>query len=200
MKRWTWRHAILPITAATALALDQSTKRLVAERLALNESWNPIPALMPFVRITHVTNTGAAFGLLPNQGNLFILIAIVVVAAIVFYHRRLPDGYLLVRLALGLQLGGALGNLLDRLRLGYVVDFIDFRVWPVFNLADSSIVLGVVLLAYTMLREEEVQAKEDEAAEAPPRSPDSGTPLSPLALSEGPPAGDDGRRRDTVAG
>jgi signal peptidase II len=84
---------------------------------------------------------------------LFVVIAVIVVAAIIFYYRHLPTGQWWIKVSLGLQLGGALGNLLDRLRQGYVIDFIDFKIWPVFNLADSSIVVGVAILAYYLLRE-----------------------------------------------
>lgn len=77
--------------------------------------------------------------------------AVVVIGVVLFYQRYLPPRSLLVNLALGLQLGGATGNLTDRLRFGYVVDFIDIRVWPVFNLADFSIVLGLALLSYFLL-------------------------------------------------
>jgi len=104
----------------------------------------------------HTTNSGAAFGIFPNQGSLFILIAVVVVLAIVLYQRRLPAGGWLIRLTLGLQLGGAVGNLLDRLHYGYVIDFIDIGFWPIFNLADASIVMGVVILAYRLWREDQL--------------------------------------------
>jgi len=108
--------------------------------------------LRDLVSLTYVTNTGAAFGLLPDHGLFFIAIAAIVVIAILVYHRHLPDKAL-VKASLGLQLGGALGNLTDRLRYGYVIDFIDFKVWPVFNLADSAIVIGVAVLAYYLLRD-----------------------------------------------
>jgi signal peptidase II len=100
-----------------------------------------------------VTNTGAAFGLFADQSFLFVAIAIAVLAAIFVYRRYLTMRHWPIRLSLGLQLGGALGNILDRLRYGYVIDFLDFKVWPIFNLADSSICIGVAILAYYMLRE-----------------------------------------------
>jgi signal peptidase II len=141
--------------ATLVFLADQVSKALVLRYLAINQSWNPIPGLSSLFTITHVTNTGAAFGLFPDRGMLFVVVAVVVIAAIVAYYRYLPSDRLLVRASLGLQLGGALGNLLDRLRYGYVVDFIDFKIWPVFNLADSSIVVGVVILAFYLLREQE---------------------------------------------
>ena len=81
-----------------------------------------------------------------------MVIAVVVVVVIVVYYRYLPGNQWLVQASLGLQLGGALGNLLDRLSHGHVIDFIDFKVWPVFNVADSSVFVGVVILAYYLLR------------------------------------------------
>jgi signal peptidase II len=144
---------ILPAVALLALVADQISKYLVFSNLNPGQSWNPITSLTSWVSITHVTNTGAAFGLFPDRGSLFVVIAVIVVAAIIFYHRHLPAGQWWIKVSLGLQLGGALGNLLDRLRLGYVIDFIDFKIWPVFNLADSSIVVGVAILAYYLLRE-----------------------------------------------
>jgi signal peptidase II len=101
--------------------------------------------------LTYVTNTGAAFGILRDQVLLLAGIALVVIAATVYIERRGPPTGLWIRVALGLQLGGALGNLMDRLRLGYVVDFIDLRWWPVFNLADSAIVIGVAMIVASMI-------------------------------------------------
>jgi len=157
--RWFWNRVSLLLIAAVTLLVDQATKTLVVRFLHPAQTWNLSPFLAHWVSFTYVTNTGAAFGLFPNQGLLLIVIAVVVTAGIILYYRRLPDGQWLVRLALGLQLGGALGNLSDRLRYGYVVDFVDFNFWPlkdwpVFNLADASIVLGVSLLALALLREE----------------------------------------------
>jgi signal peptidase II len=125
----------------------------------VGQSWELSPWLAPVFHITHVTNTGAVFGLFPGAGSFFVVVSAVVIVALLIYYRQLPDGQLLVRIALGLQLGGAVGNLVDRLRLGSVVDFIDLNFWPmhnwaVFNLADSSIVTGVILLTLLMLWEE----------------------------------------------
>jgi signal peptidase II len=145
---------ILPAVALLVLVADQISKYLVLSNLAPGQSWSPVASLTPWVSITHVTNTGAAFGLFQDQGPLFAGIAVIVVAAIIFYYRQLPAGQWWIKASLGLQLGGALGNLLDRLRLDYkVIDFIDFKIWPVFNLADSSIVIGVAILAYYLLRD-----------------------------------------------
>jgi len=145
--------------AALVVLVDQISKHLVTTRLAEGQSWSIAPWLAPIFRITHVTNTGAAFGLFPKFGDFFTVIAVIVIAAIIIYQRYLPDGQWLVRAAMGLQLGGAIGNLVDRLRRGSVVDFIDLnfwplREWPVSNMADISIVIGVSLLVILMLWEE----------------------------------------------
>jgi signal peptidase II len=142
----------LPVVAVLTLVVDRISKRVVMDSLKVGESWNPVAALEHWVSLTYVTNTGAAFGMFPDYGVIFMVIAVVVIVAIVFYYRHLPGAQWLVQTSLGLQLGGALGNLVDRLRYGHVIDFIDFKVWPVFNLADSSIFVGVVILAFHLLR------------------------------------------------
>lgn len=159
---------VLPATAALVVLVDQLSKYLVLAWLGEGQSWEIAPWLAPVFRFTHVTNTGAAFGLFREWGDFFVIVAAIVIVVIIFYYRHLPDGQRLMRVALGLQLGGAVGNLVDRLRQGFVVDFIDLNFWPlhewpVFNLADSSIVAGVVLLALLMIWEErrERRAIED---------------------------------------
>lgn len=156
---------VLPLVVSVALVLDQWTKHLVVSNLELHESWAPVPALANVFTIHHVTNTGAAFGLFQNGSLVFAIVAIVVSTVIVMYYRNLPDGQWLVRLSLGLQLAGALGNLIDRVRVGHVIDFLDFQVWPVFNLADASIVCGAILLAYLLLREERQESRQFESAD-----------------------------------
>lgn len=148
------QRLILVLVAATVILGDQISKWLIEHQLPLNTSWAPLPEYAHLFRITHVSNTGAAFGLFPSGSLLFTVIAALVAVVILFYNFQLTDGYRLLRVALGLQLGGALGNLIDRLRIGHVTDFLDFGPWPVFNLADTAIVAGVLLLALLMLQEE----------------------------------------------
>jgi signal peptidase II len=145
--------------AVVVVALDQLTKVWVSTSLAEGTWWTPLPALWRVLRVTHITNSGAAFGIFPDRGNFFVLIAVVVALAIVLYYRYLPSQGWLVRLSLGLQLGGAMGNLLDRIRYGHVVDFIDIGFWPIFNVADVAIVTGVGILAYCLWRDD--QASQD---------------------------------------
>lgn len=142
------------VVAGLAILVDQATKAYVAAHLARHATWMPVDFIEPVFRFTHVHNTGAAFGMFPQGGTLFLVIAVAVSTVIVYYYRNLPFGGWLVRLGLALQLAGALGNVIDRVRLGYVVDFMKVTFWPVFNVADSCIVIGVLLLAFEMLREE----------------------------------------------
>ncbi len=145
------RWALLLGVAAAVFLGDRVSKHLVVTNLGVGEMWNPIPFLRPFVTVTHVTNTGGAFGLFRDYGLIFAIVAVLVVVGIIAFYRFLPPGQAWLRVSLGLQLGGALGNLCDRARLGSVVDFVDFKIWPVFNLADLAVVVGVSLLAFHLL-------------------------------------------------
>lgn len=161
--------SLLLLVAAAVLALDQATKHLVLQRLPLGASWAPIPALERWFTITHTRNAGASFGLFPQLAPVFLALSIVVVVGIVAYTRFLQPGDWRTALALGLMLGGSAGNLVDRLRIGHVVDFLDFKVWPVFNCADSALVVGVALLLWFLLREPQKrpQGKRPEDAGSP---------------------------------
>lgn len=131
------------IVALVVTILDQLTKLLVTSRLPYGAS---VPMLGP-IDVTLVRNPGGAFGLFQDWAAPLTIISLIVVVGIVVLSRRSGRLSLLVGIALALQLGGALGNLIDRLRLGYVVDFINLQVWPVFNLADIAITSGIALLA-----------------------------------------------------
>jgi signal peptidase II len=157
-------YVFLTLVASLIVALDQWTKYLVRSRLEVGEMWLPFPILAPFVRIVHWNNTGAAFGLLPSASLIFTIVAIIVSIAIVYYFPRVPGKQPILRLALALQLGGAMGNLIDRLLLGTVTDFVSIGSFPVFNVADSCISAGVALLVAAMWVEER-RAKAGVAAE-----------------------------------
>jgi len=122
---------------------DQLTKLFVRKNLGLGES---VPIIRNFLNITRVQNRGAAFGLIPDQHLLLFFVTVLVIIVIYFWVRRLTQTS--VRIALGLILGGAIGNLLDRMFVGTVTDFLDFHIWPVFNVADSAIVVGAVILVW----------------------------------------------------
>jgi signal peptidase II len=148
--------------AAVIFALDQASKYLVLQNIPEGGSWSFFPALAKVFKFTHITNTGAAFGSFPGFGDIFKFVAVAVIIAIVLFYYHLPTEVIWVRVSLGLQLGGAMGNLLDRLvhPSGAVVDFIDIGFWPIFNLADLSIVVGVSILAYFVWDEENQQRRE----------------------------------------
>jgi len=144
-------RGIVLIVMAVALLADQLSKLSVESRLPMNSTWAPFPGLESIFRITHVSNTGAAFGLFQSGSVVLAIVAVVVSVVILLYNRHLPGNLYWYRLALGLQLGGALGNLLSRIRIGHVTDFLDFGPVPVFNLADASIVTGTILLGFLMI-------------------------------------------------
>jgi len=160
-------YAVLLGLAGAVVALDQWTKYLVRTRLAFSESWSPWEWLAPYVRIVHWNNTGAAFGLFQSGGLVFTIVAFVVSLAILYYYPRVPASQVPLRLALSLQLGGAIGNLIDRLAQGTVTDFISVGTFPVFNLADASISAGVAVLIAAMWLEER-RGKKGEADEEEP--------------------------------
>ncbi|HHH83812.1 MAG TPA: signal peptidase II [Chloroflexi bacterium] len=141
------------------IILDQVTKWWVRQSLAIGEAWSPFEWLMPYARILHTNNTGAAFGLFPAGSTLFAVVAVLVTAAILYYYPKVPRNQWLLRLALGLQLAGALGNLIDRINHGTVTDFISVGTFPVFNVADSSISVGTALLIVATWIEERRLAK-----------------------------------------
>ena len=137
------RDPVLIAAIGIVFSLDQITKAVVRHSLLLNES---VPR-EGVVRITHISNEGSAFGLFPDQTLFLILGSFVGIAILLLVYCNYSLPSLPLRLALGMQLGGAVGNLVDRLRMGKVTDFIDLGFWPVFNIADSSIVIGLVILA-----------------------------------------------------
>lgn len=145
------------LIALGIILLDRATKLVIIQTLRLGQG---IPVIPGFFDIVFVLNPGAAFGLLgtlsdPVRNPLFILISILAVVLIVFYHTCYLRSHRLVSLALGLVLGGAVGNLIDRLYYGMVVDFLDVHAgpyhWPAFNVADSAISVGVSLMILEML-------------------------------------------------
>ena len=138
------KYLIALSTAFFVVLLDQLTKFLIRNNLKLGDS---IPIIKNIFHFTYVTNTGSAFGLFKGFNLFFVLFSIAVIIAIFYYLRRkIDEEEKFLQLAIGLLLGGTIGNMLDRLSLGFVVDFLDFRVWPVFNAADSAVTASVVIL------------------------------------------------------
>ena len=149
-----WRMDLLFFgIAATIVVVDQTTKWLVRSNLALGESW---PDNAGFIKIVHVVNSGAAFGILQGQTPFLIVTSLLGLAAILLYYVYPPMDHGLVRLALGMQLGGAIGNLTDRVRMGEVTDFVHVGAWPTFNVADASISISIVtVLLFFVLQDVE---------------------------------------------
>jgi signal peptidase II len=169
--RWLW----ILLIAAIVVALDQWTKNLIEARIPLWQGFPPFPNLAQYFNLVHYQNSGAAFGLLRGQAGLFIVVAVVVIIIIVMYSRYLAYDSWWMRLSLGLMLGGAIGNLIDRLTQGgMVTDFLLFSIpvggrlyqWPAWNVADASIVVGTIMLAILLLRAESKRPGTQEAEKA----------------------------------
>ncbi|MGQ9572759.1 MAG: signal peptidase II [Dehalococcoidia bacterium] len=146
--RLRWRRDLLFFSVAAAIfALDQLTKHIVRATL---EQGDAFPEDWP-VRFVHVTNTGAAFGILQEQNAFLVITTIIGVGAILLYYLYPPFEHPIMTAAVAMLLGGAIGNLSDRLRLGEVTDFLDFPHYPAFNVADSAIVVAVAVLVILFL-------------------------------------------------
>jgi signal peptidase II len=160
-RRPVYRDWNLLQLAALVLALDQLTKFVVRETLAWHQSW----PFAGFFRFTHVHNTGSAFGIFQGLNTPLIFVSFVGIVILALIYRSQPNPSNLLRFSLGLQLGGALGNLLDRLRLGFVTDFIDIGPWPVFNIADAAIVTGLIILGWVFTNSGSSKPEPHPAAE-----------------------------------
>jgi signal peptidase II len=136
------------VIVMSVIVIDQVTKYLSK---AYIKPVGSIPIVEGIFHLTFVENRGVAFGLLQNKGWIFVPITVVVALVIAFLLIKSKGKSRAVGLALAMILGGALGNMYDRIFLGYVVDFLDFRIWPVFNAADSSVVIGAGLLIFQIL-------------------------------------------------
>ncbi|MDD5126903.1 MAG: signal peptidase II [Dehalococcoidales bacterium] len=153
LKHLEWRIVVFFLVGALIVIADQLSKSWIRTNILPGH----VLVDQGFFRIVHIRNTGAAFGIFPGQSEVLAAVAIagvVVLIACAFFSRR----YLPVldstpgMIALGLVLGGTLGNLVDRLRQGSVTDFIDFKFWPIFNVADSAVTVGIIIIAYSLLR------------------------------------------------
>ncbi len=147
---------LLPITGLI-VGLDQWTKSLVRSHLALGEVWSPFNWLTPYARIVHWYNTGVAFGMFQDRNLLFsILVLLISISIFIFYPKLTEDDWFL-KIALSMQLGGSIGNLIDRLTVGHVTDFISVGNFPVFNIADSCITVGAIIMIIALWIDERKQ-------------------------------------------
>ncbi|MDE2857308.1 MAG: signal peptidase II [Chloroflexota bacterium] len=175
MRKWF----ILLGAIIVAAIIDQASKGWIVDNLEPYQSVQPIPTLAPFFQLTRSSNTGAAFGILPAAGNLFLLLAFLIIGIMLWHFRSAAPGARFLPLATGIVIGGAFGNVIDRLQYGHVIDFIHYQipglVSNVSNLADHAIVGGVLLIiGESFLRERKLKAEG--AAES--ESADSGTDRS----------------------
>lgn len=129
------------------ILLDQISKFLIENSMELGDS---IPVIEGIFHITYILNPGAAFGILENQRLFFILIATIMILMTGYIYPLIPQKSKMLRLGVGMLFGGAVGNLIDRIRTGLVVDFFDFKIWPIFNIADIFIVVGVGMIIIAM--------------------------------------------------
>jgi signal peptidase II len=173
LKRYIRAYIFLFTLAGFIIALDQWTKYIVRTQLQLGQTWVPWDWLAPYARIVYWHNSGAAFGLGQNLSLFITILAIFVVGAIIVYYPQIPKSDWPLRVALGMQLGGAVGNLTDRLTIGFVTDFISVGTFPVFNVADSSISVGVAVLIIGMWIMERKQKSNSEDNEIPFTSAES---------------------------
>jgi signal peptidase II len=171
MKRPSLFDPVFLAVAAVLLVLDQLTKAWITATLGPGGDRQSIEIVGEFVRLGYTTNTGAAFGIGQNRSLIFTIVALIAIPAIAFFNRSITPRSLLTRVCLGALLGGALGNLVDRLRLGFVVDFVDVGIgdlrWPSFNVADSSFVVGIIVLSAYLFLTDPSRADGRESADRP---------------------------------
>lgn len=185
MKKYLKSYGFLFSIVGLIILLDQWTKWLVRSNLALGESWSPWSWLAPYARIVNWKNTGAAFGMLQNFNVVFSVLAVVISLAIIYYFPRVEKSEWPLRIALAMQMGGALGNLTDRLTQGFVTDFVSLGRFAVFNVADSSISIGVaVLIIGVWLRDRQEARRTQEMSES---ASAGGNPSEQVQPGEQPP-------------
>ena len=142
---------LLLLIAAFVVAVDQFTKYLVTSNMSEGMG---IPIIDGIFHLTFILNPGAAFGILENNRWFFVVTAVSVLLFLFCYRRAIMAESKLVQMGIALFAGGALGNLIDRIRTGLVIDFFDFRIWPIFNVADIAICLGVGLILWSTIKTE----------------------------------------------
>lgn len=178
MKAFLKNSRWLFLIAVIIIILDQGSKYFVRTLIPLGTSWSPWPWLAPYARLIHWTNTGVAFGMFQGRSWLFAILAALVIAAIIYYFQQVPQQDKVLRFALAMELGGAFGNLLDRLfNGGEVTDFVSVGNFAVFNVADACITVGVLVLllgVYIQDKREKAQknlAETTETSEKTDQSP-----------------------------
>ena len=141
------KNIFIFLTALVVVILDQSTKFLVRKKFKLGES---VPLVKNIFHFTYASNTGSAFSIFQGHNLFFIIFSAVVISVVIYYLKNIKDNEKAIQFAVGLLLGGTIGNLIDRILIGAVTDFIDFIIWPVFNIADSAVTASAILLIFLM--------------------------------------------------
>jgi signal peptidase II len=169
LKKFIYDYLSLFAISGVVIFLDQVTKTIVRSQLMIGEIWVPWAWLEPYARIVNWKNTGVAFGMLQGFNDVFAILAVIVTIAILYYYPQVPRDEWPLRLAMGLQLAGAVGNLLDRIQVGWVTDFISLGNLPVFNIADLSITVGtIILVIWVWIMEKRKEVPEPSSEEEIP--------------------------------
>lgn len=174
MKKFIKKYGLLFTVAGAIIIIDQITKAIVRESIPFGGRWMPVDWLAPYFRFVHWENSGAAFGLFQDGGLIFGIMAVIVTIFIIIYYPQIPTDENWMRVAISMQMGGALGNLIDRILFGPVTDFISVGNFPVFNIADGSITVGVAVLILALwISERQEKLKEPELDEIIPNNSQS---------------------------
>ncbi|HCS38525.1 MAG TPA: signal peptidase II [Anaerolineaceae bacterium] len=154
----------LLVIATFIIIIDQLTKYFIRQYMVYGETWAPWDWMMPYARLLYIHNTGAAFGLFKDGNPIFMALAVIVSGVIIYYYPQVPKEEKVIRFALSLQLAGAVGNLIDRIFFGRVTDFISVGNFAIFNVADSSITVGVIILLIAVWWQDRNEKKKLAAA------------------------------------
>lgn len=181
-------YLFLFILAGLLIAFDQWSKAQVRYSLPLGSIWSPWEWLTPYARIVHWKNSGVAFGMFQGMGTVFAVLAAIVSLVIIYYYPRVAGDSRVLKIAMSLQLAGAMGNFIDRVTIGHVTDFLSIADFPVFNVADACISVGVaILLIYVWVQEKKEKELKSaaEVVEAPVAEPVEAGQLASLRQAQG---------------
>jgi signal peptidase II len=167
LKKFGHAYLLLALLSGLIITFDQITKSLVRTNIEMwTGVWAPWDWMIPYARIIHVPNTGVAFGMFQGKGIVFTILSAIVSLVIIYYYPQVPKSDWSLRIAMGLQLGGAVGNLIDRIVIGHVTDFISVGNFAVFNIADASISVGVaVLILGVWIQEKKEKQRKEQVGE-----------------------------------
>ncbi len=144
------KYVVVFSTALAIILIDQLSKFFVRANFQLSQS---IPIISNIFHLTYINNTGAGFGILKAQALILIFISVAVIGIILYNFDKIKNNETLLQILVGFVLGGTIGNLIDRLSYGHIIDFLDFQIWPIFNFADSFVTIGVIgLIIYLWKR------------------------------------------------